>query len=1342
MSGALAVEMSDFSPAGALPVRRPLGKRRNGDGDGEVDPLLPVPELAPAPKPWKGAPIVAALICVAFLMLQMLPATHYRHPADPTRTWIPIRQEQDQGESGKEVEEVDAREFVTGIKSTSIDLFVCTDEKDLRPLVVVINSTLANTRHTQRIRFHIITTESQREAWLSKLKALFPLAAIDMVSFLDIVLFHGSEKIDFEEISNHVFYRKDSKAREALTSPYNFLPFYLPRMFPGMQRIIYLDSDVVGDIEELFNTDLEDHPVAAVEDCSQIFGSYFNFDLLHRIQSREASESTPWIPRQPFDPTACIFNRGVLVIDPRKWIEHNSTEAIEWWLDEFHQAQKPLYKYGVSQPPFLLALYNHYKKLDTAWNTRGLGRAEFSEAERDYMKKLYSKRPPRRPFVSPNTEHSKILHFNGRFKPWNRDSSVEQPPSLCGSRSEDCARLWWAYISPNGLFAMNYQALLEVLWSTLPRPKYATGGEVDATKFAMPTFMQVEGAGDLPLPLSNDGFLKLKAVSQQAPYGKGEETLLDTDVRRAWQVEASKVSCPQIPDFFSKVVLDMAVPAMEELGIDAGALGLDVRLYKLLLYEQGGHFEFHRDTEKEDGMFATMILQLPTQSGHEGGQLEIRQGKKNSVSLGFSGAASRSGYFQMAFFCDCEHRLAEVTSGTRLCLVFSLVRSNTKFIDVDARKLPHYVSAVGSVQSQMKEWAEETRRVTSPILAIPLGHQYSNNSLSFAGLKGHDRVVGALVLSCASFLDVHLCMLVKHSTGYDTDYGRCEDHRYSLENWTTPDDQKPELDTADDFPLAQVLRYEKSEDDPFGESPDEEDYEPYQGNEGGNTHSFYHTAALVVWPKESRMVALCNTQSIKAVRNWLEEQHKREPGRTRGDLERYLAALTRTIGSRTVAWIRSKWSFESLLQFCLEHDFRDAAFLVMKNFMVIKTWNFLPRAAQDVVAAVQKYGWDELYSQVIARFLEDGTLSWRFGASRLVECLRESGFQDEGVSLAKKLLAKGGVSDVKRFSPFSVEDELEDEKSFLSFFVECGLEDETWKIVSMASGDSKFSANDLVQVVKKWGASSVPRIDEFWEKRLKIKEASWEETSSSNSWQTRSPKEELRREGWIDFLGDFAMFTVELEAQGCHDAAVTFASKRYVKVASLEEVYGKILFSIENQDALAMLLALDKKTEQTEDMVAAMKKAARLIGLKKDEKVTQLFSDLLSQALEASAANEDNRYKELYEAVIWLGPAETVKSVAKRVRSGSLVLLDDEKEDSSLIERAKEWDDGERDGLKEVIKARIHYLSADEDEKDRNAAEKRRSSLNPRIKRVRYDEKLEVSPTEIERLRKLLSDLP
>lgn len=49
-----------------------------------------------------------------------------------------------------------------------------------------------------------------------------------------------------------------------------------------------------------------------------------------------------------------------------------------------------------------------------------------------------------------------------------------------------------------------------------------------------------------------------------------------------------------------------------ELGVDSAA-DVKAELYKLLLYQEGDHFVPHRDTEKADGMFATMTILLPSQ---------------------------------------------------------------------------------------------------------------------------------------------------------------------------------------------------------------------------------------------------------------------------------------------------------------------------------------------------------------------------------------------------------------------------------------------------------------------------------------------------------------------------------------------------------------------------------------------------------------------------------------------------------------------------------------------------------------------------------------------------------
>lgn len=76
------------------------------------------------------------------------------------------------------------------------------------------------------------------------------------------------------------------------------------------------------------------------------------------------------------------------------------------------------------------------------------------------------------------------------------------------------------------------------LLSKVERPGdfYATG----STEIFAPS-LEVEGVGPIALPLLPVQAEQLIAVAEQAPYGRGEETLIDTKVRRTWQIDATRI---------------------------------------------------------------------------------------------------------------------------------------------------------------------------------------------------------------------------------------------------------------------------------------------------------------------------------------------------------------------------------------------------------------------------------------------------------------------------------------------------------------------------------------------------------------------------------------------------------------------------------------------------------------------------------------------------------------------------------------------------------------------------------------------------------------------------------
>jgi hypothetical protein len=83
------------------------------------------------------------------------------------------------------------------------------------------------------------------------------------------------------------------------------------------------------------------------------------------------------------------------------------------------------------------------------------------------------------------------------------------------------------------------------------------------------------------------------AASHEAPFGKGEETLVDTSVRGAWEISPGdfEMRNPAWQPFLQGVVTKVSAG----LGVDATGNGVSAELYKLLLYDEGALFKPHQE---------------------------------------------------------------------------------------------------------------------------------------------------------------------------------------------------------------------------------------------------------------------------------------------------------------------------------------------------------------------------------------------------------------------------------------------------------------------------------------------------------------------------------------------------------------------------------------------------------------------------------------------------------------------------------------------------------------------------------------------------------------------------
>ena len=417
--------------------------------------------------------------------------------------------------------------------------------------------------------------------------------------------------------------------------------------------------------------------------------------------------------------------------------------------------------------------------------------------------------------------------------------------------------------------------------STAASGTFATSGLIDVG--TVPDSLTVQGVGALRLPLSAANVAKLRNVCEQAPHGHGANTVRCTAIRRAWQVDAAKVSFPTKPEFLTKTLQEVAGTAVRAMGVDCPVASdnpeVEARLYKLLLYETGGHFKPLCDTEKEVGMFATLIVQLPTERGFKGGALMVEHGP-GAMTFDYS-KQSATGFFYTSFLADCQHTLQPVTAGARLCLSLNLVRRTTRQIG------PHQIlqdcPRVRKVEDVLQPWLEATEALEEASnqsstslptkFAIPLQHKYTATNLGFAGLKGEDMVLAQVLRSCFDRrLALHLCLVTKSEYGSPNavEPPPCQlfrrawaageqDPRFTMEHvldetvetfsWVSIGDHKMPVYPKLALDTEVVLGNDQPGLFANKRDPDEFQYMGYFGNAGPTLDFFNPKAMLVVWPK-------------------------------------------------------------------------------------------------------------------------------------------------------------------------------------------------------------------------------------------------------------------------------------------------------------------------------------------------------------------------------------------------------------------------------------------------------------------------------------------------------------
>ncbi|GKA52342.1 probable galacturonosyltransferase 12 [Tanacetum coccineum] len=282
---------------------------------------------------------------------------------------------------------------------------------------VVATSLVYNSLRPDLVVVHIITdrkTYSPMQAWFSlhplspaviEVKALhhFDWFAKGKVPVLEAMEKDQKARAQFRGGSSAIVANNTEKPYiiaaklQAMSPKYNSLMnhvrIYLPEMFPSLNKVVFLDDDLVvqTDLSPLWDIDMNGKVNGAVETCnggdkfvmSKRFKSYLNF-------------SHPLISKN-FDANECAWAYGMNVFDLEAWRKTNISQNYHYWLEENLKSDLSLWQLG-TLPPGLIAFHGYVHTIDPFWHMLGLGYQENTSIA--------------------DAESAAVVHFNGRAKPW------------------------------------------------------------------------------------------------------------------------------------------------------------------------------------------------------------------------------------------------------------------------------------------------------------------------------------------------------------------------------------------------------------------------------------------------------------------------------------------------------------------------------------------------------------------------------------------------------------------------------------------------------------------------------------------------------------------------------------------------------------------------------------------------------------------------------------------------------------------------------------------------------------------------------------------------------------
>ena len=243
------------------------------------------------------------------------------------------------------------------IYKQKIPICFATDDNYVPFLTVALASLLDNASKENFYKIYVLTSHLSDENINSIKKHEVENCSIEIV--------HLTKELDKVQ---DMFHLRDYYSKET------YYRIFIPNLFPQYDKVLYLDCDitVLGDVSELYNTQIHGYYVAAAQEevmqTFEVFGNYV--------------EQADGINRKEY------FNAGILLINARRWRNKHIAERFVDLLDR--------YTFRVVQDEDYLNVLckGNVKKISLDWNKTSYKNDDFDDKD------------------------LKIIHWKINWRPW------------------------------------------------------------------------------------------------------------------------------------------------------------------------------------------------------------------------------------------------------------------------------------------------------------------------------------------------------------------------------------------------------------------------------------------------------------------------------------------------------------------------------------------------------------------------------------------------------------------------------------------------------------------------------------------------------------------------------------------------------------------------------------------------------------------------------------------------------------------------------------------------------------------------------------------------------------